>query len=586
MLLASNGRLGFCRKFVSQHRSFASLHETLKLNVGGQKYTLFRDDIQKYPGSFFATAIKERPFSNKEFLSINRNGVLFKYINVFLVSGGLPRNASGQINVDQKTLKLLKKEAEFYKLNALKAECESKVTDAKVVNVKPRKEIPVTPVESSAPVVNTLSELWRPIVKLAEVKCYSHAKLFRECSISDVDAMDLISAAKKIAPSQSGPYTVDAFLLSQSALKQIEEAIDVTDLFPNQLVTLRARELKSLIVKHGEMGYDSYRYDAKLMDDVKVRDFDMPRLVQVAQHLQSQHTDSSSSSLRMDPYFLDSATLTDLTINADLTELFPDKQLDFRVKEVLIHDTSSHFDLCASPGQEETAGKGYLGTLVMVLGSYFKGGSVRLSRAAERPTILTCERMSWYAYAAGTTHHLHPISHGTRVAVYYDVYSAGDVGKVHDPLEGAVLATVSGTTTTDTVRDQVLTVVKDELTNAEAVVITLQDVYPDKAQSDALTGGDCALYDTFTNAADGFADVQLVTVNLQYEYDYSQRKQVLKKSSVRNTFGDCSDSPASGIKLVIPTKLAKRHRITTDKMKGFSDAYTVTGVRVSKAKKG
>lgn len=98
------------------------LQETLKLNVGGQKYTLFHEDISKYPGSYFEKELNANS-TNCE-TSVCRNGVLFKYINAFLVSGSLPRNASGQIDLDQKTLFLLKNEAEFYNLNSLKEECE------------------------------------------------------------------------------------------------------------------------------------------------------------------------------------------------------------------------------------------------------------------------------------------------------------------------------------------------------------------------------------------------------------------------------------------------------------------------------
>ena len=127
---------------------------------------MFRDDIKKYPGSYFEKELSANSANSETFVC--RNGVLFKYISAFLVSGSLPRNVSGQIDLDQKTLTLLKKEAEFYNLSSLKEECELlDIKTCKSNSLAPGvglKSEPLSVVDFNAPLVNTLSQLWRPLV--------------------------------------------------------------------------------------------------------------------------------------------------------------------------------------------------------------------------------------------------------------------------------------------------------------------------------------------------------------------------------------------------------------------------------------
>ena len=206
MRLLQSGGFSALLRLASKKRLLSPLCEALKLNVGGQKYTLFRDDISKYPGSYFEKELNANSTNSET--SVCRNGVLFKYINAFLVSGSLPRNASGQIDLDQKTLTLLKKEAEFYNLDSLKEECEQldiKTYHSSAPDLSLKSE-PLSVVNFNAPLVNTLSQLWRPLVIQGVVdKNELPLKLFKNNCVSKIDAVDLITAAQKISPTESGP---------------------------------------------------------------------------------------------------------------------------------------------------------------------------------------------------------------------------------------------------------------------------------------------------------------------------------------------------------------------------------------------
>lgn len=149
--------------------------------------------------------------------------------------------------MDQKTLSLLKTEADFYNLDSLRLECEKCATQA-VESVSPSKDQsakkPVSIVDLGAPVVHSLSKVWRPVVTQGKLKSrWTQYKLFRDSSVDDVKVADLIAATKKISTIDSGPYVIDAVLLSDSALREVERKIDITNLFPDQDMTFKARRL-------------------------------------------------------------------------------------------------------------------------------------------------------------------------------------------------------------------------------------------------------------------------------------------------------------------------------------------------------
>ena len=96
----------------------------VKVDVGGIPYAIALSDIEKFPGSFFECMIKKEWTNNAEdTIRIQRVGALFKFVYAYLVTGKLPRDKSGLIDLDNATLEGLKAEADFYGLEALSKEC-------------------------------------------------------------------------------------------------------------------------------------------------------------------------------------------------------------------------------------------------------------------------------------------------------------------------------------------------------------------------------------------------------------------------------------------------------------------------------
>ncbi len=97
----------------------------VKVDVGGFPYSIALSDIEKFPGTFFECMVKKEWTNNaEEAISIQRDGALFKFVSAYMVTGNLPRDKAGLIDLDDATLEGLKAEADFYGLEALSKECK------------------------------------------------------------------------------------------------------------------------------------------------------------------------------------------------------------------------------------------------------------------------------------------------------------------------------------------------------------------------------------------------------------------------------------------------------------------------------
>lgn len=159
----------------AQLRLFASVSKVLKLDVGGLKYYLSRDAILKYPGSFFDTEMKKFTAAKKDtYIKVARNGELFKHVNAFLVSGSLPKNISGLVDLDQKTLEEVREEAQFYNIGCLLLECDIGIQEVRHSSPTEVGRMQsngfASVVDCGAPAVSTLCQLWNPLVKQGNLK--------------------------------------------------------------------------------------------------------------------------------------------------------------------------------------------------------------------------------------------------------------------------------------------------------------------------------------------------------------------------------------------------------------------------------
>ena len=99
------------------------------------------------------------------------------------------------------------------------------------------------------PVVNTLSDLWRPLIEKGTLRKqdFVDAKLFKESGFEKVDVEGLIAIIQKIrsptSPEHVGTFSVSSNLLGKELLDRVANSIDVSKAFTNQAVELKKKLL-------------------------------------------------------------------------------------------------------------------------------------------------------------------------------------------------------------------------------------------------------------------------------------------------------------------------------------------------------
>ena len=127
------------------------------------------------------------------------------------------------------------------------------------------------------------------------------------------------------------------------------------------------------------------------------------------------------------------------------------------------------------------------------------------------------------------------------------------------------------------VRDGVLAALATALEGYDAVIITLQHVYPKHQPVDpaVLTGGDRALYNilasdpTDTTATSGDYDVEMVEVTLSIALDPETSKYMIHKGTTMTEENVLT-------KLLVPTKLTTQHRVLRADQQYLVQALRVT----------
>lgn len=167
---------------------------------------------------------------------------------------------------------------------------------------------------------------------------------------------------------------------------------------------------------------------------------------------------------------------------------------------------------------------------------------------------------------------------------------------VHNPLP-EVPYTLTRSVVPETLSSEVLGGLEMELASTDAVIITLQHLFPEgptdqlwNTYPSYLQGGDRVLYDILTGTSSSEAyGVTLVWTTLHWRFDATLKKDVIvpEKSSFvpisgpQVTYAKCGGTV--NIKVILCTKLTERHRALnyTDSNK----VYTVYCLHVSKKMK-
>ena len=225
---------------------------------------------------------------------------------------------------------------------------------------------------------------------------------------------------------------------------------------------------KPLLAMEGDVHVS---YWDKVMNDVQFQDLYMEKLSAAADFLNPEMIGKSLKQL--DPYFLNERTVARLATVPNLSRMFPNRLLHLWPTHLAIQKFTN--SPAVSRNYSEERGEGYLGTLVVVLGSHFSGGKVHLSRGSESFAVNGQLRF-WYAYAANSTHLLGSIRDGSRVSLEYDIFDVGTalIDAAFDPLAAGNHDVATRAQVSAKVRADAQVALKAELEQADALVVSLR----------------------------------------------------------------------------------------------------------------
>ena len=334
--------------------------------------------------------------------------------------------------------------------------------------------------------------------------------------------------------------------------------------------------------------------NCNLISDMTDAAFDVTKLISIAEQMNPELV--GEGDLTIDPSVLNASTLTALGRKAELSDYFGTEYVVTKPKYLAIHRTREYAT------REKTnmdLGEGYLGTLVMTLDTDYNHHLASLRRNEQRTSFCPATRR-WYAYRADTKQNIDINVCGTVVALHYDVYSCKRPDLIHNPLP--TYDTISGTDSILTrsivpehLSAQLLGVLEKELASADAVIITLQQLFPEgptdqlwNTYPSSLQGGDRVLYDILSGTSH-FSErysVQLVEVTLQCQYERGVcRDRILSEKCTFKHFADPLAIPTKptepcDVKLIVATKLTGKHRVKRSYT--LNKTYQVYGLYVGK----
>jgi predicted 2-oxoglutarate/Fe(II)-dependent dioxygenase YbiX len=437
-------------------------NNTVTFDVSGIRYPMLVRDVEKYPESFFATAIKNEQHLKDSAIKVQRDGHLFRYISAFLVSGALPRK-EGKLDLSQEDIEALKKEAVFFNLPALGAECNT-----------------------------------------AELNGDANANF------------DIYNTIRKyVASARDLSYCQDTF--------QCEFPTDDHD--PSDLV-LQLANLSSPFCVKNQLQFDKrVKPDAPLFKSSTISSLSIPELLEAAQEsafgrgTETIFDPTVRRSWEIPAAELDRKALYSLASSLDCGALSPNLNLELRPYKLVIYQEGGHFDA----HRDTVRDKGHIGTLVLVLNSEYTGGELEITHNGQ--TEVVTAPYSWVAMYGDCLHKINPVTSGTRVSLIFDIYGERarfgrwDFWKSSG---GGPQSTEIGVVASN--QAAILKGIDKALVESESLVICLGHKYPlCQAVPEFLKGGDRALYELLKDAYD--VEVVACTINQKRQKDYPRDKR-------------------------------------------------------------
>ena len=210
--------------------------------VGGQCFSLAVEDILRHPDCYFAGMIKKawRADTNQT-ISIDRSGVLFRYIADFLFYGILP---IGRKQIDLNLMQLIKTEADYYNLHELVVYCESFCVNqlTSLIHAAPSPRV-LCSYESSEPtdLINVVSMVWSPFSLKGFADPSRHKLLYKNSTPFDPVVSELLSGSLLCGERQKTQcFEVDGSLLNPDT---VAKRIGHFHLCPRRLLELKVSKL-------------------------------------------------------------------------------------------------------------------------------------------------------------------------------------------------------------------------------------------------------------------------------------------------------------------------------------------------------
>jgi FlaG/FlaF family flagellin (archaellin) len=336
-------------------------YDSVEFDVGGFHFTVLKSDIEKYPDSYLATAVKQEWRHTDKPVHIKRDGKLFRHVYAFLVNGHLPPLLSAQNKELRAQLRI---EADFYNIQELADGCDA--TDA----------VASTDIGAAVMSYNTLRTYIQRNGKRG-------GAITLDFPNDDEDSSALVKALKNVwAPSNCCNDKLD---ISEMAHEPLFGTSTVASL---DLPELLAAAQASAFGKGTET----------LLDDKVCRSLEIPA---------NQ---------------LDGETLKKLVAACNIqskAQQMNGRGVELRPYKLVIYQPGGHF----RKHRDAVRGEGHIGTLVVILNSPYTGGELEVT--SEGHTHVFTGPFRWVAMYGDDMHKINPVTSGTRVSLIYDIYAAG-----------------------------------------------------------------------------------------------------------------------------------------------------------------
>jgi hypothetical protein len=445
-------------------------NKTVTFDVSGIRYPILVKDAEKYPESFFARAIKNEQHLQDSAIKVQRDGQLFRYISAFLVLGALPRT-QGKLDLSQEAIEALKKEADFFNLSALGAECS-------IVELKDD----------------------------AKLDAYRTIRTYVESAKDLPDCKDIIECEYP-----TGEHD------------------------PTGLMTQLAKLFTPFCVKGKmkfELHGYYVKSDAPLFKSSTISSFNIPELVESAKEsafgtgTETLIDPTVRRSWEIPAAELYSPTLQALKRRLSCDSLAPNLRLELRPYKLVVYQEGGHFDA----HRDTVRGDGHIGTLVLVLNSTYTGGELEVTHNGQTE-VMTGGPYSCVAMYGDCLHKINPVTSGTRVSLIFDIYGdEWEQGKESDiyfweasKCEAQKITCAEAPINRSAILEGIDKELDDE---CDTLVICLVHKYPlHQTMPEFLKGADRALYELLKDEYD--VEVGEYTVHHQeYHYDRPEDRVV------------------------------------------------------------